>query len=127
MKAAYAPSMMDVLREAELAKKLPIRPVGVEIGAMFARLPHVDPKKEADARETDLRTMSRTLIDVWAEEGQRPHEVVEKLQRVVDLLDEVSDGMGHAYLVNMLQMTGSDALATVESGSSSTKSTAVAV
>jgi capsid protein len=101
----YSPSLMDVLREAELAGLIPMRPLQIEIGAIFARLPHVDPAKEARARESDLSTMSASLIDIWAEDGMRPQEMVAKLKRTVESLNEVKEGFGDAWLLNNMKKT----------------------
>lgn len=97
--------MMDVLREAELAKMIPMRPVQIELGAIFSRLPHVDPAKEAKAREMDLKSMSTSLIDIWAEDGMRPQEMVTKLKQTVQHLNDVKDGFGDAWLINNMQKT----------------------
>jgi hypothetical protein len=75
----------------------------VKIGGLFQVPPHVDPQKEANARATDLATMSRSLIDIWAEAGIRPAEAVDKLRRTMDSLDEVRPGLGEAYFQNMLK------------------------
>lgn len=99
----YSPSLMDVLREAQLAKLIPIRPCPYEIGAIFTRLPHVDPQKEARARQMDLETMSCSLIDIWAEDGMRPQEMVTKLKQTVDSLNQVQDGLGAAWLLNNMK------------------------
>ena len=99
----YRPTLGDVLREAELAGAIPMRPQTVQIGASWPRLPHVDPSKESKARESDLKTLSTTLIDVWAENGQRPHVQVEKLRRAVDMLNAVKEGLGDSYISNMMQ------------------------
>lgn len=101
----YRPSLMDVLREAELAGLIPLRPVQVEIGAIFTRLPHVDPHKEARARQLDLESMSASLIDIWAEDGMRPQEMVIKLKQTVDSLNQVQDGLGSAWLLNNMKKT----------------------
>jgi len=101
----YSPSLMDVLREAELAGLIPMRPLQIEIGAIFARLPHVDPAKEARARESDLSTMSASLIDIWAEDGMRPQEMVAKLKQTVTSLNEVKEGFGDAWLLNNMKKT----------------------
>lgn len=99
----YSPSLMDVLREAELAGLIPMRPCQVEIGAIWTRLPHVDPQKEARARQIDLETMSCSLTDVWAEDGMDPPEMVAKLKETVDALDQVQDGLGSAWLLNNMK------------------------
>ena len=99
----YTPSLNDVLREAELAKMIPMRPVQIEIGAIFQRLPHVDPAKEARARELDLKSMSTSLIDIWAEDGMRPQEMVTKLKQTVQHLNDVKEGFGDAWLINNMQ------------------------
>ncbi len=117
----YSPSLMDVLREAELAGLIPFRPCQVEIGAIFARLPHVDPAKEARARETDLNTMSTTLIDIWAEDGMRPQEMVSKLKRTVRSLNEVKDGLGDAWLLNNLKKTNPAVIDKFDLGEDSSK------
>jgi len=101
----YSPSLMDVLREAELAGMIPMRPLQIEIGAIFSRLPHVDPAKEARARESDLSTMSASLIDIWAEDGMRPQEMVAKLKMTVESLNQVKDGFGDAWLMNNMKKT----------------------
>jgi len=105
LRRRYAPLLMDVLREAELAGKIPFRPVPISIGASWARLPHVDPSKEAKARQVDLQTMSKSLLDVWAEEGKRPHVQVENLRRTIEALESVKPGLGNAYIVNLLTNT----------------------
>ncbi len=110
LRRRYSPVLMDVLREAELAGKIPFRPVPIAIGASWARLPHVDPSKESKARQVDLQTMSKSLIDVWAEEGKRPHVQVENLRRTLDALESVKPGLGNAYVVNLMQNTAPDIL-----------------
>lgn len=97
------PALIEVLREAELRKIIRRRPVQVKVGGLFQVPPHVDPSKEANARATDLATMSRSLIDIWAEAGIRPAEAVDKLRRTMDSLDEVRKGLGEAYFQNMLK------------------------
>jgi capsid protein len=97
------PVLGAVLREAELRRLIRRRPVAVKIGGLFQVPPHVDPQKEANARATDLATMSRSLIDIWAEAGIRPAEAVDKLRRTMDSLDEVRPGLGEAYFQNMLK------------------------
>jgi capsid protein len=97
------PVLTSVLREAELRRIIRRRPVPVKIGGLFQVPPHVDPAKEANARATDLATMSRSLIDIWAEAGIRPAEAVDKLRRTMDSLDEVRPGLGEAYFQNMLK------------------------
>ena len=97
------PVLTSVLREAELRRIIRRRPVPVKIGGLFQVPPHVDPSKEANARATDLATMSRSLIDIWAEAGIRPAEAVDKLRRTMDSLDEVRPGLGEAYFQNMLK------------------------
>ena len=97
------PVLTSVLREAELRRIIRARPVSVKIGGLFQVPPHVDPAKEANARATDLATMSRSLIDIWAEAGIRPAEAVDKLRRTMDSLDEVRPGLGEMYFANMLK------------------------
>lgn len=101
----YGASLMDVLREAELAGLIPMRPCQVEIGAIWAPMPHVDPQKEARARQMDLETMSTTLIDIWAEDGRRPQEMIAKLKRTVSSLNEIKEGYGDAWLMNNMKKT----------------------
>lgn len=97
------PVLMSVLREAELRRIIQPRPVSVKVGGLFQVPPHVDPSKEANARATDLATMSKSLIDIWAEQGIRPAEAVDKLRRTLDALDEVRPDLGKDYLQNMLK------------------------
>jgi len=125
----YTPSMMDVLREAELAGLVPFRPCQVEIGGIWSRLPHVDPQKEARARQMDLESMSTTLIDIWAEDGMRPQEMVAKLKRTVNSLNDVKEGLGDAWLLNNLKKTNPaliDMFDELTSDSSAKKSSVVA-
>ncbi len=98
-----APVLMQVLQEAELRKLIRPRPVAVKIGGIFQSPPHADPNKEAQARQTDLETMSKSLIDVWAEQGIRPAEAADKLKRTMDTLDQVRPGLGEAYINNKLK------------------------
>jgi capsid protein len=97
------PVLMSVLQEAELRRIIQPRPVSVKVGGLFQVPPHVDPSKEANARATDLATMSKSLIDIWAEQGIRPAEAVDKLRRTMDSLDEVRPGLGQMYFANMLK------------------------
>jgi capsid protein len=97
------PVLMSVLQEAELRKLIRRRPVAVKVGGLFQVPPHVDPQKEANARATDLSTMSKALIDIWAEQGIRPAEAADKLRRTMDTLDTVRPGLGEAYIQNMLK------------------------
>lgn len=122
LRRKYSPTLMNVLREAELARRIPMRPVPVAIGASWARLPHVDPAKESKAREIDLKTMSKSLIDIWAEEGKRPHVQAEKLRRTCQVLDSVKEGLGSAYIVNLMQNTQPDILDKFEEMSSEVES-----
>jgi hypothetical protein len=110
----YRPSMMDVLREGELLGLIPRRPIAVEITGSFTSLPHVDPKKEADAISIGLGNMSTTLIDVWQEAGRRPQDQVEKLRRQVALLNDVSDGFGEKWLLSQIAMNGPEQLSQAE-------------
>lgn len=110
----YRPSMMDVLREAELIGLIPRRPIAIEITGSFTRLPHVDPKKESDATSIDLGNMSTTLIDVWQEAGKRPQDQVEKLRRQVALLNDVKDGFGDKWLLSQIAMNGPEQLSQAE-------------
>lgn len=100
------PVLTAVLQEAELRKIIRRRPVAVKIGGMFVPPPHVDAKKEADARATDLKTMSRSLIDIWAEAGLRPSEAVDKLRRSFDALDEVRPGLGETLFLQTQRSQG---------------------
>jgi ElaB/YqjD/DUF883 family membrane-anchored ribosome-binding protein len=109
--------MMDVLREAELIGLIPRRPVAIEITGSFTGLPHVDPKKEADAIATNLGNMSTTLIDVWQEAGKRPQDQVEKLRRQVTLLNEVKDEFGDKWLLSQIAMNGPEQLSQAEAAS----------
>jgi capsid protein len=113
----YRPSMMDVLREAELIGLIPRRPVAIEITGSFTSLPHVDPKKEADAIAVNLGNMSTTLIDVWQEAGKRPQDQVEKLRRQVTLLNEVKDEFGDKWLLSQIAMNGPEQLSQAEAAS----------
>jgi capsid protein len=97
------PALTSVLREAELRRIIRRRPLPVKIGGMFVPPVHADPQKEANARATDLATMSKSLIDIWQEQGIRPAEAVDKLRRTMDSLDEVRPGLGEAYFQNMLK------------------------
>lgn len=97
------PVLTGVLREAELRRIIRRRPLAVKIGGMFVPPVHADPQKEANARATDLATMSKSLIDIWQEQGIRPAEAVDKLRRTMDSLDEVRPGLGEAYFQNMLK------------------------
>lgn len=98
-----SPVLMAVLREAELRKIIPPRPVAVKIGGLFQVPPHVDPAKEANARATDLATMSKSLIDIWQEQGMRPAEMADKLRRTIDTLDQVRPGLGESYIATLLK------------------------
>ena len=93
---------LEVLREAELKGLIPERPVPVDVSAGWPRLPHVDPMKEAKARETNLATGVTTLIDEWASESQRPDEVIEKHRRLAELFEELSPGAGAAYVSQLI-------------------------
>ncbi len=97
------PVLMAVLREAELRKLIKPRPVPVKVGGIFQAPPHADPNKEAQARQTDLATMSKSLIDIWAEQGIRPAEAADKLRRTMDTLDQVRPGLGEHYFQNLLK------------------------
>lgn len=97
------PVLMAVLREAELRRIIPPRPVAVKVGGMFTPPPHVDPGKEANARATDLASMSKSLIDIWQEQGMRPQEMADKMRRTIDTLDQVRPGLGQAYINNQLK------------------------
>jgi hypothetical protein len=97
------PVFMQVLREAEIRKLIQPRPVPVKVGGIFQAPPHADPNKEAQARQTDLATMSKSLIDIWAEQGIRPAEMADKLRRTIETLDQVRPGLGTDYVQNMLK------------------------
>jgi len=97
------PVFMQVLREAEIRKLIQPRPVPVKVGGIFQAPPHADPNKEAQARQTDLATMSKGLIDIWAEQGIRPAEMADKLRRTMETLDQVRPGLGKDYVQNMLK------------------------
>ncbi|MEP3480772.1 MAG: phage portal protein [Fuerstiella sp.] len=105
VKRRYAPTLSDVLREAELSGAIPMRPAQVEIGMSFSALPSADPAKDATTRETDLRTMSKSLLDIWAETGVRPRDQVDKMRRVVGMLNDISPGFGEKYLENLVAST----------------------
>jgi ElaB/YqjD/DUF883 family membrane-anchored ribosome-binding protein len=83
----------------------------------FTSLPHVDPKKEADAIAVNLGNMSTTLIDVWQEAGKRPQDQVEKLRRQVTLLNEVKDEFGDKWLLSQIAMNGPEQLSQAEAAS----------
>ncbi len=97
------PVLMDVLREAELRRVIRPRPVPVDVCGIFTQLPHADPNKEASARQLDLATMSKTLIDVWAEQGIRPAEMADKIKRQIDVLESIQPGLGQAYINNFFK------------------------
>lgn len=63
LRRKYTPTLMSVLREAELARLIPMRPVGITIGASWQGLSHVDPAKHSKSVETNLRSLSSTLIE----------------------------------------------------------------
>lgn len=97
------PTLMAVLREAELKRIIKPRPVAIKVGGLFQVPPHVDPQKEANARATDLSTMSKSLIDIWQEQGIRPAEMADKLRRTIETLDQVKSGLGEAYIATLLK------------------------
>lgn len=101
-----APVLMTVLQEAELRKLIKPRPVPIKIGGIFQAPPHADPSKEASARQTDLATLSRSLLDVWAEVGIRPAEGAEKLRRTIDTLNSVMPELGTNYIAHLLKDGG---------------------
>ncbi len=101
------PTLMAVLREAELKRIIKPRPVAIKVGGLFQVPPHVDPQKEANARATDLATMSKSLIDIWQEQGIRPAEMADKLRRTIETLDQVKSGLGEAYVATLLKKRGS--------------------
>jgi hypothetical protein len=110
----FRPVLMEVLREAELRKLIPPRPVAVRVCGIFQAPPHADPQKEAKARETDLRTMTRSLIDIWAEQGIRPAEAADKMRRAMETLNTVRPKLGDTYLQNLMtnaELPKSDATA----------------
>ena len=117
----YRPSMMDVLREAELIGLIPRRPMAIEITGSFTDLPHVDPKKEADATAINLGNMTTTLIDVWQEAGKRPQDQVAKLRRQVTLLNDVQDGFGDKWLLSQIAMNGPEQLSQAEAAKINTE------
>jgi capsid protein len=98
----YGPSIDMVLKEAEMLGLLPRRPVPIDVSAVFAPLPHVDPAKEQEAIKSSLDSMSTTILDVWQQSGQRPEDMVYRLKESRDLLNQVMDGLGDAALVAKL-------------------------
>lgn len=98
----YSPVLSDVLRDAELSGKIPMRPAQIEIGMSFAGLPSADPMKDAKQRQVDLETMSKSLLDVWAESGTRPRDQVDKMRRTVQMLNDISPGFGEKYLEQLV-------------------------
>ena len=95
--------LMRVLKEAELLRIIPRPPVQISLVATFTRLPHVDPYKEAKARQTDIETYSRTLIEIWSEDGKVPGEVIHQLHQLRDEFNALSPGMGDTYISQWMQ------------------------
>lgn len=102
IKRRYSPTLSDVLREAELEGRIPMRPVQIEIGMTFSAASSADPSKDAKTRTDDLKSLSKSLLDVWAECGLRPRDQIEKMRRSVDMLNEVSPGLGERYMEQLI-------------------------
>lgn len=93
----YGRSLDLVLREAELIGLIPVRPVPIDVCAIFTPLPHVDPAKEAKARELDLDSFVTTLPQVWRESGKRPEDAIAEIRDQIDLLNSIRPGMGDMW------------------------------
>lgn len=97
------PVLLLVLREAELRKLIPPAPQAVTVSGIWTPIPGADPMKDALARQIELASMSKTLIDSWLEQGQRPAEMVSKLKRGIETLEEVQPGLGQTYLSSLFK------------------------
>lgn len=98
-----APILLQVLREAELRKLIAPAPVPVSVSGIWSPVPGADPYKDALSTQINLSTMSTTLLDVWQANGHRPQEMISKLKRSIDSLEEVQPGLGQTFISNMFK------------------------
>ncbi|MFO0979678.1 MAG: phage portal protein [Planctomycetaceae bacterium] len=101
-----SPVFDQVLREAMLRKLLPKAPVPVRVIGVYAPIPCVDPVKEAVANQTQLQTLTKSLIDVWHENGITAPEAVSKLRRSIEVLDQIRPGLGEKFVGSLLGDAG---------------------
>jgi capsid protein len=97
------PVLMEVLREAELRKLIPPAPQPVTVDGIWQPIAGADPVKEAMARNLDLQSFNKTLVDSWAENGHRPAEMVSKIKRSVQAMEQVQPGLSQTYLSNLFK------------------------
>lgn len=97
------PILLAVLREAELRKLIPPAPQPITVNGIWQPIAGADPVKESMARQLDLQSLNKTLIDSWLENGQRPQEMISKIKRGVQALEQVQQGLGQTYLSSLFK------------------------